>query len=204
MTTAAISDEKKIEILNDHYKDTFSQLSKYLEKRERLFSLILVTVVVLLFQLYSPSEANTTIGEFILKKLDLQSTVNIAFVNSVIWFILLGLVVSYFQTIIHIERQYTYVHGLEEQLSKEFHGKAFTREGKSYLKNYPQFDNWMHFIYTLVFPAVLILMVVLKIINEIYSLIGKGISPLLIFNSGIALCIIISTTLYVRAMYFGR
>ena len=32
-----IAEEKKLEILYDHYKDTFSYIREYLKQRERLF-----------------------------------------------------------------------------------------------------------------------------------------------------------------------
>ncbi len=97
-----LSYDKKIELLSDHYKDTFAQLKDYLKLRDRLFALILVTITLLLFQIYSPDEAGVTIGAFIAKNLEIQNTINIAFVGSVIWFVLLGFVIRYFQTVILI------------------------------------------------------------------------------------------------------
>ncbi len=173
MTT--MSDDKKIELLNDHYKDTFSQLTEHRKLRDRLFALILLAVIILLFQLYSPNEAEVTIGEFIIKKLQIQNAINVAFVGSVIWFSLLGFVIRYFQSAIYIERQYVYLHDLEEQISKHFQNKAFIREGKFYLAKYPHFSNWTYFLYTIAFPFLLILVVGAKIFNEIYFSTGTTI-----------------------------
>jgi len=198
----ALTYDKKIELLNDHYKDTFAQLKEYLKLRDRLFLLILVTITLLLFQIYSPDEAGVTIGAFLSKKLEIQNTISIAFIGSVIWFALLALVIRYFQTIIFIERQYAYIHNLEDQLSKHYQDKAFTREGKSYLKNYPLFSDWAYILYTMVFPSLLILIVLGKMINEFYF--SKGISLLLIFDTIIALCILISTVLYMRMVHFQK
>jgi hypothetical protein len=197
-----IGNDKKVEILNDHYKDTIAQITEFRKLRDRLFSLVLLTVTLLLFQLYAPNEAGTTIGEFITKKLEIQSAINIAFIQSVIWFVLLGFVLRYFQTVTNIERQYSYIHGLEEQLGKYFEGNAFSREGKSYLENYPLFSDWAHILYTIAFPSLLIVVVLLKIVNEMRF--STGISPSLTFNTVTALCIIISTILYLRAFYFHK
>ena len=123
-----LNDDKKLELLNDHYKDTFVYLKETLRLRDRLFVFILVTITLLLFQLYSPSEAGTTIGAFIAKQLDVQNAVSIAFVGSVIWFALLAFVMRYFQTVIFIEIQYNYIHNVENQLSVHYDHKAFTRE----------------------------------------------------------------------------
>ncbi len=197
-----LSYDKKIELLSDHYKDTFAQLKDYLKLRDRLFALILVTITLLLFQIYSPDEAGVTIGAFIAKNLEIQNTINIAFVGSVIWFVLLGFVIRYFQTVILIERQYSYIHDLEAQLSKHYQEKAFTREGKTYLKNYPLFSDWAYILYTIVFPSLLIIVVLGKIINEIYF--SKGRSLLLVFDSVIAVCVLISTVLYMRMVHFQK
>ncbi len=197
-----LTNDKKAEILNDHYKETFAQLTEYRKLRDRLFSLILLTVTLLLFQLYSPNDAGKTIGEFITKKLEVQSQINIAFVGNMIWFMLLGLMLRYFQTVISMERQYLYINDLEKQLSNFFEGNAFTREGKSYLANYPKFSDWAHFLYTIVFPSLLVIVASVKIINEIRF--STGIQPSLAFNLATALCITISTVLYIRMIYFHK
>ena len=44
------SSEKKIDILNDHYKDTFSHLVSYRKQRDRL--LLYLTVVMMIMFLY--------------------------------------------------------------------------------------------------------------------------------------------------------
>lgn len=194
-----LSDDKKIELLTDHYKDTFVHLTEYRKLRDRLFSLILLTITLLLFQIYSPTEAGAAIGQFIAKKLELQNAINISFIGSIIWFALLGFVIRYFQTVIHIERQYDYIHNLEEQISNHYKGKAFTREGKSYLTNYPLFSNWTHILYTIAFPLLLMVVVIIKTANEIYF--STNISFLLAFNFITALCVLISTVLYWRAIY---
>lgn len=197
-----ITNDKKVEILNDHYKDTFAQLIEYRKLRDRLFAFILLTVILLLFQLYSPNEAETTIGEFLVKKLEIQTPINVSFIGNVIWFVLLGFVMRYFQTATFIERQYGYIHDLEEQLADFFQGKAFTREGKSYLANYPLFSDWAHFLYTIAFPLLLMAVVIAKIINEIVY--AGGVSVSLAFNIAVALSILISTGLHLRSFHFHK
>jgi hypothetical protein len=195
----AIKKDQHVDLLNDHYKDTFTHLSEYRRLRDRLFALILLTITIMLFQLYSPDEAGRAIGEFVVSKLDLQTLIGISFIESIIWFILLSLVIRYFQTVILIERQYDYLHRLEEEINKNFGGVAFTREGKSYLKNYPLFSKWTHMLYTIVSPALLILVIMVKISHEIYF--ASGTTPLLIFDIAIAIFTLISTILYLVSIY---
>ena len=67
---------------------------------------------------------------------------------------------TYFQTVLHIERQYNYVYELEEQLSKHFDGKAFIREGTHYKRNKRFFSRWTKFIFWFLFPVLYVVFIV--------------------------------------------
>jgi len=61
---------------------------------------------------------------------------------------------TYFQLVLHIERQYNYVYQLETELSKKFFNeKAFIREGKHYKDHRRKFAKWTKFIFWMLFPA---------------------------------------------------
>ncbi|GAH53543.1 unnamed protein product, partial [marine sediment metagenome] len=130
--------DTKLQILAEHYKETFDFLQKNLKQRNRLFLYVLCILILMLFQLYTPQEASNLMSQFISSKLNLSEQMNMLFVQSIIWFGLLATTLKYFQSVVFIERQYNYIHQLEEQLSKEYEKKAFTREGDSYLKDYPK------------------------------------------------------------------
>jgi len=116
-----------------------------------------------------------------------------SFIGSLIWFGLLGLVVRYFQTVVHIERQYEYIHKLEENISSNYDNKAFTREGKTYQKAYPLFSEWTWILYTFIFPLLLLIVIFTKVISEFHM--GNK-SPVLFINVVFFLCILISTLFY--------
>jgi hypothetical protein len=84
----------------------------------------------------------------------LSNALDLAYVRSVLWFLLLGLTLRYSQLTLNLERQYGYIHQLEEALQEVVH-PAFRREGRAYLENYPRFLTWAHFLYTVVFPLLL-------------------------------------------------
>ena len=113
---------------------------------------------------------------------------------------LLSVVIKYFQSVVFIERQYTYLHSLEDNLSSEYNGQAFTREGKSYLSNYPAFLNWASFLYTMLFPAILAVVTTSKIVSE-YRQYGYS-EVLLWFNVLIYIFIMISLGLYLYGIHF--
>ena len=132
----------------------------------------------------------------------MKSPIDITFIGSIIWFGLLSLVVRYFQTVVHIERQYKYIHQIEEQLSAEYANKVFTREGKSYLNDYPLFSSWAWILYTIVFPALLIVLVIAKVVGEICQ--AGRISLLISVNVAIALFIVLSTLFYLLLVHFKK
>ncbi|MBC8230443.1 hypothetical protein H8E77_12925 [bacterium] len=165
----ALSDDKKLEILNDHYKDTFSHIRNAIKTRDRLFFYLLLVLTIMYFQMVSPSEFDNAISKFISQKLN-GVTLNITFIRGMIWFVLLSIVLRYCQTVVGIERQYSYIHKLEKELTKFYPSEVtFTREGVSYLKNYPRLSDWAHILYTWVFPVFLLATITAKIYIEFPS-----------------------------------
>ena len=193
-------DIEKLQILSGHYTHTFDFLQTHLKKRGRLFAGLLLILAILLFQIYTPSEASSLISSLIEKKLEIKTAINLLYIQSIIWFVLLAVVIKYFQSVVFIERQYAYLHSLEDNLSSEYNGQAFTREGKSYLSNYPAFLNWASFLYTMLFPAILSVVTTSKIVSEYRQ---YGYSEVLVwFNILIYFFIMISLGLYLYGIHF--
>ena len=167
-----------------------------------LFLWVLVVLVIMLFQIYTPAEASSILSQLMEKKLEVKSQINFLFIQSVIWFVLLALIIKYFQSVIFIERQYDYLHSLENILSNEYGENAFTREGKSYLNDYPAFLNWASFLYTVLFPAILAAVSTSKIVSE-FNQYGAG-EVLIWFNVSIYLFVIISLGLYLYGIHFKK
>ena len=194
--------DAKLQILAKHYKNTFDFLQDNLKQRNRLFLYVLSILILMLFQLYTPQEASTLISQFISSKLNISTSMNILFIHSIIWFCLFATTLKYFQSVVSVERRYNYIHQLEEQLSKEYDKNAFTREGDSYLKDYPIFLNWASCLYTVFFPVILLTISTSKIITECKML---GFKQILVwFNMAIFLFIAISVILYLIALLRQR
>ena len=193
---------EKLQILSEHYSHTFDFLQSHLKKRDKLFMWVLFIMAVMLFHIYIPREVSNLIEQLIQKKLEVKTQINTLYIQSVIWFILLAIVIKYFQSVIFIERQYSYLHSLEELLSSEYEKSAFTREGKSYLNNYPAFLNWTSFLYTILFPVILAVISISKIVSE-YKQYGFN-EPLMWFNILIFVFIIISLGLYLYGIHFKK
>lgn len=192
--------DTKLQVLNEHYAQTYEFLYSHLKKRDRLFAAVLALLFAMLFQLYTPQDASFLISKLISTKLGLKETINFLYIQSVIWFLLLAIVIKYFQAVVYIERQYGYIHSLEKLLSKPYEDGAFTREGVSYQKDYPAFLNWASFLYTILFPSILIIVSFSKIISEFND---HGFDEVLVwFNGVIFLFTIFSIVLYLIMIHF--
>ncbi len=198
-----ISDDVKLEILHDHYKETFGIIRDSISLRDRLFSLILVFTTTLLFEMFSPTEAASAIAAFIAHHLQLQqTTIDISFVGSVLWFVLLALTLRYCQTVISIEKKYKYIHALEKNLTSHFGDGAFTREGESYLKNHPLFCDIVWMLYAVLFPVIYVSVVLVKIVNEWHC--PSGSSLLTWINSSFVTGIVVIVIFYLFELHFKK
>lgn len=63
---APVGDEKRAELLHDHYKDTFQHVLEHWKARNRLFAMILVTLALMLFQFTSPNTLEHLVNSYIL------------------------------------------------------------------------------------------------------------------------------------------
>ena len=194
-----MNDEKKIELLCDHYKDTFSHIKDALKQRDRFFLFVVLLIVLFLFQLYSPKDFGESISALISAQMGVSNKIDLTFLSSLIWFLLLASSIKYYQTVVFIERQYKYLHSLEDYISPFFDGKAFTREGKSYLTNYPKFSHWSSFLYTFFYPVLLIIILLIKLVSE-YR-IAACVNIFIIANSILFLGVLISTILYLLLLH---
>ena len=135
-----ISSDTKFQALHEHYNDTFSNIRESIKLRDRLLILVLLVLALVVLYTFWPADAITAFSQITAQKIGIAVSVDGSFLGSIIWFALLATVVRYTQVVVYIERQYAYIHHLEEELSKNYDSQiVFTREGKSYLNKYPVF-----------------------------------------------------------------
>lgn len=156
-----MTDEKKIEILYDHYKDTFENQKISLRKRNSYTLICLGIIALLSFQMYNPNQSNIISNELIKKNIG-NITIDFSYINNVLTFSLLWVTMMYYQINLHIERIYRYIQEVEEKLTNEMTPFEISREGKTYLDHYPWLSELVHKIYSIGFPLVLILVAIIK------------------------------------------
>jgi hypothetical protein len=160
--------ETDINNLCSHYKDTYEIHLSNIKQRDTLFYALLVILALFSLQVTSTDLVNGALSGYVNKQLDIGIDKNSNLFGALLWFLLFGFSLRYYQTNIQIERQYKYIHHLEEIISDRYSGtRAFTREGKSYLDDYPLFSNWTHFLYTLALPLIILALIIIRINGEL-------------------------------------
>jgi hypothetical protein len=163
-----------------HYKDTYEIHLASIKQRDVLFYALLVVLALFSLQFTSADLVNSALSSYANKQLDISLGKNSNLFGSLFWLLLLGFSSKYYQTAIQIERQYDYIHHLEGLINGRYAGtRAFTREGKSYLDEYPLFSNWMWLLYTLAFPLIILLSITIRIHGELgkYETLGLSLVP---------------------------
>lgn len=155
-------DDPKLQVLHSHYQDTCSGLQAFRSQRERLLYSISAVLVLVLYDSYAPQDFGGLLTDVLRSKVGLTNVPDLAYLSTLAFLILFGLVLRYCQAVVHIERQYKYLHKLEELLSSLYGGQAFTREGLFYLADYPLLSNWAHYLYTITFPILLLAVIVFR------------------------------------------
>ncbi|MCP4370938.1 MAG: hypothetical protein GY797_22915 [Deltaproteobacteria bacterium] len=186
--------------LCSHYKDTFDIHLVSIKQRDRLFYGLLIVLALFTLQLSSTEVVANMIGEYVNKTTGVKLGNNIDFISTLLWLLLLGFSIKYFQVVLGIERQYGYLHTLEEQLNGLYpNSKAFTREGKFYLNKYPLFSNWVWFLYTIFFPILILFCALMRVISEMKIMKTIGVNQIIDYSC--CTVIVISSILYMYRLH---
>lgn len=156
-----MTDEKKIDILYDHYKESFENQKSYLQKRNFYTLICLGLIASLSFQMSSPDQSNVISNELIKKNIG-DIKIDFSYINNVLTFALLWVVIMYYQINFLIEKIYKYIQEIEVSLTKEIKPFEISREGKMYLDHYPWLSEVVHKIYSIGFPVTLICVSIIK------------------------------------------
>lgn len=147
--------EKQLEILHDHYKETFALIRSAEVSRDRLFLVVIGLFSLLSLEIGYPAELGGALkkvslfgGEFDFSALPLAALLNAT------WVATLAITLRYCQSAVSINRQYPYLHDLERAISPAVGGgDLYHREGTVYLRGYPLLLDVAWIAYGIVFPV---------------------------------------------------
>lgn len=148
--------DKQLDILHDHYKETFARMLKAEALRDRLFLWVIALFALLSLEIGYPAAVGGTLGKLTIAggELNLQALPLPALLN-ITWVLTLTIGLRYCQAAVFVNRQYPYLHMLEETISPAVGGgDLYQREGKVYLSEYPVLLNVAWIAYGFLFPFI--------------------------------------------------
>lgn len=130
-----------LEMLYDHYKETFSLSKQAQARRNKSFIVLCALEAFLFFLLIRPEKAFKLILEGINKELDMTLQLSNTIIQTLLWLLIAYVMIRYIQDVLYIERQYIYLDSLEKEISNLSSIDIFMREGTNYQKDYPMVLN---------------------------------------------------------------
>jgi hypothetical protein len=200
---------KRAELLLDHHKDTFQQILYHWKARNRLFMYILILLALMALDAFSPGALAGLCNGFVRDRLGNQDwALELGIVGTASWFLLLCLVIHYYQRSIHVDRQYRYIEHIEDLICAELGADTIVREGKGYrsLRGTPGEDGerpaylrWAGGLYSVVFPAVLMAFAIYSIVCEVDRLFEK--EYIALANLAIIIALLAFNVLYLKWVF---
>lgn len=157
-------EELKYNTLYDHYKDTVSYLKKDLTKRDRLTLYLFGSLILYFLVEIKPLDSVTIANTFVKSKIGGSIDINYSLLSTGVLLFLLWSVIRYFQLCLYIEKQYNYIHEVESKINLASGQNIITREGYSYLSEYPLLPALIHRIYNFFLPIGISLSMAVKIV----------------------------------------
>lgn len=188
--------EQRLDVMHDHYKESFSYIRERERQRDRLFLVLIGLFALLFFETQYPRGFGGALGpvEVSAAKVDLGA-LPLPALLSASWVLTMTIALRYCQASINVERQYSYLHALEEKISQELGDEEiYRREGKAYGKDYPLFSDWAWVSYVFLFPLAALLATVVLQSFEWHGLMYP--TPYKFFDSVMAIGIAVSFYLY--------
>jgi hypothetical protein len=188
--------DQQLEILHDHYKDSFAQIREREKQRDRLLLVLigligLLSIIVLYYSSLARILGSVGVAEI---GVNLSVLPARALLTSE-WVFVLAITLRYCQVSLTTERQYSYLHMLEDKLSQgSGDDDLYRREGKAYLHNYPAFSEWAWISYVYIFPAIVVMASLGLLITELISFPAGW--PFKVFDSSLAAGTVTTVFLY--------
>lgn len=156
---------EQIDLIYDHYKETFAIISEQNKLRNKRFVFTFVIAMVLLLFTFNPVEYSGLIFGYIKEQYSIDLTNQFVVIQTFLWITLLYETLRYSQAVVYIEREYKYISSLEAHITtlSQF---SFNREGQNYSNDYPIISNYANLIYKYLFPIFSVAVATLKIISE--------------------------------------
>lgn len=155
---------ESIEILYDHYKDTYALSKVAQERRNKSFVCLCILETVAYLWAVDPQKMIVALQSYEI----LSGFVNLGheIIQTFLWMMIVYVLIRYVQDMIYVERQYGYLTKLEIKISSIVADEMFSRESSNYLKEYPKILNLIDLFYKMVMPVLFLVLNFVHIIME--------------------------------------
>ena len=159
-----------LEVLYDHYKETFGLSKEAQGRRNKSFVILCVLEALSFLLLIRPEMAFELIlkgiNNDIVTPLQLSNTI----IQTLMWLLIVYVMIRYIQDMLYVERQYVYLNNLEKKISNLTATSIFSREGENYQKNYPMVLNFIDLFYKMLMPILFAVINIVRIYVEWMSM----------------------------------
>ena len=159
-----VTEMESIEILYDHYKDTYALSKVAQERRNKSFVCLCILETVAYLWAVDPQKMIGALQSYEI----LSGFVNLGheIIQTFLWMMIVYVLIRYVQDMIYVERQYGYLTKLEIKISSIVADEMFSRESSNYLKEYPKILNLIDLFYKMVMPVLFLVLNFVHIIME--------------------------------------
>lgn len=161
-----------VEILYDHYKETFSLSKVAQERRNKSFICLCILEALAFFIVIDPENMFKAMKSY--EKLTVIVGLGHDIIQTLLWMMIVYILIRYVQDMIYVERQYNYLDKMEKRLSDKIKENIFRREGENYLKEYPKVLNLIDLFYKMLMPVLFLIINIFHIVME-WQYSGKNI-----------------------------
>jgi len=167
-----MSDSARLEVLHDHYKESFSYIREKERERDRLFLILIALFALLALEIQYPINFRGAVGtlSFLGIELNVDALPLPAFLTAT-WVIVLVITLRYCQASTNVGRKYKYLHMLENKISADLKDdELYHREGSAYRAQYPLLSWWAERFYRDILPIIAIIATGALIYQELVRL----------------------------------
>lgn len=161
-----------VEILYDHYRETFSLSKAAQERRNKSFIYLCILEALAFFIVIDPENMFKAMKSY--EKLAGIVCLGHDIIQTLLWIMIAYILIRYVQDMIYVERQYNYLDKMEKRLSDKIEENIFRREGENYLKEYPKVLNLIDLFYKMLMPVLFLIINIFHIVME-WQYSGKNI-----------------------------
>ncbi len=155
-----------LEVLYDHYKETFSLSKDAQARRNKSFVILSLLEAFSFLLLIRPEKAIAFFLAGINSELGLSLQLTNTIIQTLVWLLIAYVLIRYVQDMLYVEHQYGYLDALEKKISGFDDVKIFEREGENYKREYPMVSNLIDLFYKMLMPIVFTVINVVRISKE--------------------------------------